>query len=58
VGGEPNAETRPSMSAKFRHCSAFWTKANCIADNLNGDRVCAHLCGLTFELSCPRRQVL
>jgi hypothetical protein len=43
------------MSAKFRHCSAFWTKANCTTDIFNGLRERAHLCGLTFELSGPQR---
>ena len=57
VDGKQNAETRPSMSAKFRHCSGFWTKANGLADNFNGFRKCAHLCGLTFELSGLQRRV-
>jgi hypothetical protein len=55
VDFEPNAGTPPSASTKFRHCSVFWTKANCIADNFNGFRKCVHLCGLTFELSGRRR---
>ena len=55
VAGEADGCTRTSASAKLRHCSAFWTNANCIADNFNGVRKCAHLCGLTFELlSSPK----
>jgi hypothetical protein len=56
VGGERNARTRPNASTKLRHCSAFWTKASRIADNFNGFQKCAHLCGLTFELSGAQRR--
>jgi hypothetical protein len=55
VDGEPNARSGPSISEKFRKCGAFWTKANCTADNFNGFQKCAHLCGLTFELSGRQR---
>ncbi len=51
-----DGELNTSMSTKFRHCSVFWTHANCIAESFNGVRKCAHLCGLTFELSGRQRQ--
>jgi hypothetical protein len=56
VDGEPDGCTRPSASTKSRHCSGFWTKANGLTDNFNGFQKCAHLCGLTFELSGAQRR--
>ena len=55
VDGEPDGCTRPSASKKSRHCSAFWTNANCAAENSKAFREYVHLCGLTFELSGRRR---